>query len=174
MELNEIVPRRAVLKLNGKEYHLRPITLADELWLKDRFGDSLEASLNEGKMRDVAAIVFHQIEEQDKKDFAAQEVTIMDENGEMETMRLGGERLLFSLIKGPNDKLEMYKALMITLGVSAPLIDEISQAQKKSLPENPVKQSGKTSLTSSPKNTGGRRNTRWRALGAKLIGGLGQ
>lgn len=170
MELKDVVPRRAVLKLSatGGEYHLRPINLADEIWLADRFGDSLQANLNEGNMRAVAAIVFHQMEEADKKDFSARDVSLMNEEGETQTIRLGGEKLLSAMVQGPVEKIEMYKALMVTLGISQPLIDAIDTGEKKSEPaSNPEKPSGKKSSTSSRPSTDGRRNISKRGQGGK-------
>lgn len=129
MKLEEISPRHATVSLSStkKTYSIRPICISDEIWMNERFGDKLESDLNAGNIRTVAAIIFHQMEETDKTDFAAQDVTIMDENGETETMRLGGEKLFFSMVRGPSEKMELYKALMLTLGISQPIIDELEK-----------------------------------------------
>lgn len=164
MKLEEVVPRRAETSLEatpGRTYHLRPINLLDEEWMKARFGAALDADLTEGRVRTLVAIFFHQLEEADKAFFAKQTVTIMNEKGESEEMELGGEKILLSLIQGPVDKIRIYKAVMITLGASSPMQDltlpepKAATAQKKT----PARR-GKRSSTSSRKSTAGRRNTR--------------
>lgn len=145
MKLEDIAPRRAKISLNAtkKSYEIRPISIADELWLQERFGDKLEESVNQGKIRDIAAIIYHQMDEDDKRDFAAQDVTIMNEAGESETLRIGGEKLFFSMVHGPAEKLELYKALLVTLGISQPVIDELDQKKSQIAVKKTQKDFGK-------------------------------
>lgn len=135
MKLEEISPRPATIHLASTDrlYKIRPINLSDEIWLNERFGDTLEKCLNEGRIKEIAAIIFHQMEESDKAAFAAQDVTIMNEHGESETMRLGGEKLFFSMVRGPSEKMELYKALLLTLGISQPIVDELEKKSPKAI-----------------------------------------
>lgn len=162
MNLNEICPRKAKIFLSAtqKHYTLRPISLEDELWLNERFGSDLEKILNEGRIREVAAIAYHQMEVEDKEDFLAQDVTVINELGEKDTIRLGGEKLLYSLICGPSEKIELYKALMITIGISQPIVDQIQEKKNQQAVEKILKDTGKRRSTSLQKNTAGQRNIR--------------
>lgn len=160
LKLEELIPAPAEFKLakSGKTYHLRPVTLEDEAWLASEFGEQLPKIIEQMRMMDVARIAFRLLEETDKEDFAAREVTLMDDAGESRAVRMGGAKLLFAMISGYAEKMEIYRALLVTIGISRPLQDELvaeaerETSQKKSR-EEPL--TGERSLTSSPVSTDG-------------------
>lgn len=123
--LTDLVPRGATFKLasTDKEYRLRPVTLSDEKWMIETFGADLQDIFAKMKMLQVARIIFHQLEEQDKADFAQREVKIMNEEGVTITKKMGGAELLFWQIRGFDEKIELFKALMETIGVSRKMMD---------------------------------------------------
>jgi len=161
INLDEIIPQPATLKLKAtdKIYHLRPLDLDDEAWLKARFGDQLNSIFSNIKIAEIAEIAFNQLEDTDKEDFVAQDVTIVDGKGEKHSIRLGGAQLLAKLIRGYDDKLAVFRSLIETIGISRPMFDglvaEAEAQEKKSLTSPRNQLTGDGSLTPSPQNTGG-------------------
>lgn len=95
VELKDLLPQRTEFKINKKTYALRPLTLNDRMWCKDKFGDSFEKVLEQSlKDIDYSKLVFmayHQLE--DKKDFLASKEEIIDDEGmKKETMVTGPEK----------------------------------------------------------------------------------
>ena len=109
-------------------------------------------------MREVARIVYRLMDDKDKEDFSAKDVTLQDENGEKKNIRMGGVKLLFAQITGYAEKMEVYRCLLETIGISRPLQDELmteaeaEERQKKSLI---LPQTGGLSSTLSQVNTDG-------------------
>lgn len=137
VKLEEIIPKRSEFKLlkTKRSYALRPLSLDDELWLQHTYGDQLEKILGEIRMKEICQIVFHQMEEESKAYFAAKDITFMDDNGESKTHRVGGAALLLCMISGGmTEKLEIFNALMETVGISRPIQDRLvasDQLKKK-------------------------------------------
>jgi hypothetical protein len=129
IKLEDLVPEGATfaLKKTGKTYRLRPVSLSDELWMNRTFGAEIESVFRQIKMKEICRIVFHQLEEEDKVDFLAQDVTIINEEGEKITQRIGGAELLFILISGYAEKISIFQALLATIGVSRPMLDKLEQ-----------------------------------------------
>lgn len=152
INLKDLCPEDAVINLEGKEYTLRKINLEDEAWLLNEFGDRLESVLKEVNMLEISKIVFRQL--RNKSDFVAQSQTEIDQDGIEVTTTLGGYKLLLKKISGINEKLSIYKALLKTIGISRPILDQLDiDDQKKS----PMKtQTGEQSLMPSQASTGTR------------------
>jgi hypothetical protein len=131
IRLEDLIPEGAeiTLKKTGKTYRLKPISLSDELWLNKTFGAELDSIFRQIKMKEVCRIVFHQLEDEDKEDFLARDVTIINEEGEKATHRIGGAELLFILISGYKEKLEIFEALLKTIGISRPVMEKLKQEE---------------------------------------------
>jgi hypothetical protein len=135
IKLEDIVPQGATFTLSRtkKTYRLRPVSLADEIWLNKEFGAQIETIFREVRMREICRIVFHQLEEESKADFAKQTVTIMNEEGDKVSETKGGAELLFCLIAGFAEKMEIFNALLQTIGISRPMVEKlVAEDEKKS------------------------------------------
>lgn len=178
ISLKDIQPQGATftLELTKKEYRLRPFTLRDDVWLRETFGEELKVIFDEMRMGPICRIVFHQMEEADKADFAQRKVTVMNEEGETVEHTMGGYHLLFSMISGWSEKTDIFLALMKTVGISKALIDPedlmgkaaAKDSEKKS--QKKPKLTGHSSSTGSRANTGGRQNTSGRGPRGKSAG----
>lgn len=133
MDLKDLKPTNVKLKLSstGREYTLRHISLADEIWIQEEFGDRFNEIFKEDSidMVSLARIVFHHIE--DKSDFIRKEVTLVNEEGEEEVHVLGGCKLLQTMITGMEDKIEMISAFNKVMIASRPDIKEQIEDVKK-------------------------------------------
>ncbi len=148
MKIEEIIPKRTLLKLSGTKtvLHLRPVNLEDELWMHETFGKDIQKVFAEIRTRDIARIAYRLIEE--KSQFKASTVKIMNEQGDEISERRGGVDLLFCMMLGINDKLAVYRALLEAIGISRPQFDKLAaEEQKKSLKAT-KKGTGKRSSTS--------------------------
>jgi hypothetical protein len=135
IELKDLNPQGAeiTLRKTGKTYRLRPVNLADEKWMAETFGNDLEKIFRDIQMVQIMRIVFHQLEHEDKVDFRQQDVEFMNEEGVTITKKIGGAELLFWMIEGMEEKIQIFQALMKTIGISRAMIDgELSEEEKKS------------------------------------------
>lgn len=135
LNLEDIIPRAAIftLRLTGITYAMRPVSLSDELWLKNTFGSGLQKILEEMEMRPICRIVFHLLDEKSKEHFAKQTVTIMNEEGDKVSETKGGAELLYCLISGFDEKMKVFQALLETIGLSRPIQEKFVEAEKKKL-----------------------------------------
>ncbi len=134
-------------------YRMNPVSAADELWMKQEFGDRLEKIFQEIDMKEICRIVFRLLKEEDKKDFAAKDVEFMNEQGETNTVRVGGVFLLYAQVSGYHEKVEIFKALLETIGISRPMQKKIGLEGKDEKKNTAI---GLKPLTSSHPNMGGR------------------
>lgn len=135
VELKDLNPQGAqiTLRKTGKTYRLRPVNLADEKWMAETFGNDLEKIFRDIHMVQIMRIVFHQLEHEDKADFCQQNVEFMNEEGVTITKKIGGAELLFWMIEGMEEKIQIFQALMQTIGISRAMIEgPASEEEKKS------------------------------------------
>lgn len=128
LDLKDIVPKKADFKLRstGLKHQIRPITLADEIWLEQTFVDEEGNMPNlADNMEHLARAVYHQLV--DKTPFKSQVVTLIDEDGKETTTEMGGYKLLLSLISGIEDKVSMLDAWLATIGISRPVQEAIKK-----------------------------------------------
>ena len=128
MELEKLVPKESKFRLNladGKEFTMRPITLQDEIWLRETYGERIQQIFEEMDVQEISRIVSRLLIVEDKRFFKKQDVTIVNEEGEELTIELGGVKLLQSLVSGWSDKTTLLKALLENIGFSRPDIEEI-------------------------------------------------
>lgn len=157
VKLEELIPQPAEFELaaTGKTYHLRKITLDDEIWLAETFGARFQSVMAGEDMKSLARLAFRLLVEKD--DLKAQEVAVVDEEGVTHKRMLGGVNLLLSMISGQAEKESLVRAIWQTIGVSRPLQDEIiseaEKAQKKS--QSGESLTGGSSSMPSPVSTDG-------------------
>jgi hypothetical protein len=160
IKLEELIPKPAefTLRATGRTYTLRPFSLEDRVWVNQTFGDQVEAIFREVRMKEIARIVFHQFDDKTKKEFRAQDVQIVDEDGEEHTERLGGVDLLCKIIQGYDEQIAIYSALMQTFGISQPLMEEMAaevDSEKTQKKRDEELKTGEKSSTSLPASTVG-------------------
>jgi hypothetical protein len=127
MKLTELVPRESKfsLRLAKREFTMRPINLEDEIWLEETYGiDGILEIFNEMNIKEIARVVFRLIKPEDKTYFAKREVEFITEDGDKETLVLGGVALFKSLISGMQEKEDLIRALLVNIGMSRPDIEE--------------------------------------------------
>lgn len=123
--LNELIPKSSEFYLSAKHktYILRPLSLADEAWILETFGELYKEMLMGKHLPMVARAIFHQMTEDGKKDFPYSKVKIVNEKGQSEETELGGYLLFMSLISGPKEKSEILMAYRRVVGLSSPKPD---------------------------------------------------
>lgn len=133
---------------------MRPLNLEDELWLKTEFGEELQKVFSEVRIKEICRIAYRLLE--NKEAFSKQKVTVVNEEGETAEVEIGGVKLFYSLVSGMDEKLEIVKALLATIGISRPMQDKMiadeMEEQKKNLE---MRLTGEKSSTSSAPNTDG-------------------
>jgi hypothetical protein len=140
------------LSQTKKTYHLRKITLADEIWLKNKWGaEALQKIFSEVDIPRIVEIAFRQLTEEDKQEFKCKKVKFIDDKGKELETEIGGTELLFWLIAGWEDKKQILDALVVAAGLSRPNIKVEDGEVKKKLNEL----TGSESLISSQANTVG-------------------
>jgi hypothetical protein len=163
MELRDVIPTTGefTLRKTGKTYRLRPFNLEDEAWLQETFKpEELHRILEEGIATEIAKIAFHQMEIEDQRSFRLQDVTVVDGDGVEHVRTLGGYALFFRFISGLDEKVAIYTALLRTIGVSRPLVEDLERevgiSGEKKRTQN-TKPTGRKSLTHSSVSTAGRK-----------------
>lgn len=142
-KLEDIVPEDQQIRIGGKEYTLRKITLEDEVWLK-QYGN-INALMQKEDVAFMSRLTFRLLV--DKSDFLpVKEKGFDDDGNEVEIQVTGPQKILRSL-SGPSARFEWVRTLMATFGISRPMFDQmIEDALKKNeiAQSNPV---GEKSLT---------------------------
>lgn len=134
MKLTDMKPKQSKFKLKQveKELTLRPISLDDEIWLKEIYGDDgIQEVFENVNIEEISRIAFRLLITEDKKLFKIREVTVVDENGEEGTFNIGGVKLLRTLIFGWEEKLVVLNALLENIGYSRPEVEETPKKKAK-------------------------------------------
>lgn len=159
----DLIPQASEFTIDqtGKTYRLRPISLADQLWITKDVGDVREL-FEKQRIRELFRIVFHQLEIEDREDFKMRTVTFVNEEGESAQTKLGGVDLLLAMVRGTDEVEGILRALLRVMGASQPMIDEFDRAsaEKKRVLRAMFEttSTGEASSTSSPTSTDGLRN----------------
>lgn len=146
-------PGRFTLKSTGQTYTLRPISLADRAWINDKFGSDLQKIFSEMRGLEIAQIVYHQLDDASKESFQPREVILWDEETGQKVPQgtKGGPSLLAMMIEGLGELAQVFEALLKTIGISEPVINEMAnQELKKKEMNRPPKPTGGGSSTSLP------------------------
>jgi len=130
MDLPDLLPKpsRFHLRLVNRWFTTRPITLEDEIWISDTFGDDIKDIFETVNMKEISRIAFNQLEIEDKKFFKKQEVEFVSEEGEETHKTIGGVELFNSLVSGIEEKNGIIQALLDTIGASRPPSDDKKKA----------------------------------------------
>jgi hypothetical protein len=146
--INDLLPRKSTFDLSipDKTFNLRPCTPQDLISLKDMDID-IEEVMKNPISADVCKVVLYLMEYEDAKEFKKIELkTINIETGEEEVNNIGGYKLLMKLIASLKEHLEMFLALLNSMGFSEKVIGEIRETTlnpEDSQTNTPVKKKAK-------------------------------
>lgn len=159
LKLEDIRPQPATFELakTGRTYELRPIGLDDEKWIRETFGAGVKQVLEGSDLNGLGRIVWRLMREEDRKQFPTSEIDETGEDGVTRKIQVGGVKLLISCIVGIHEKLALHQALLQTIGISKPILDELMEEElKKNLAQaSLIPSAGEASSTSSPQSTDG-------------------
>lgn len=126
MNLMDLKPQESSFYLRAakREFVMNPITLADEVWLDEVYGqDKIQEIFANVNIKEISRIVFRLIKPEDKVFFKTRTVYFITEDGEEVEKELGGVELLQTMISGNEEKLAIINALLENIGVSRPEVD---------------------------------------------------
>lgn len=131
--LSDLRPQSSEFTLqNGKTYRLRKLTLADLALFQDTFKEDFAKLFTESMSNEqLCRVAYHQLVDDDKVEFAAQNVKIQNDEGEETIVRMGGWKLFRTQVSGMPDMIEIYKGVMATVGMSSPMLNKILSAEEK-------------------------------------------
>lgn len=140
LTLSDIKPQEFTFKLSSfpdATFTLKKFSLAEQIWAEEKFGENgVTLMLKEQKMFKIAELAHHLLK--DKTLFP----TFMDFAGGVVTIE---------------DKIEVVRGLLATIGMSQPVIEKIAQQEVDKLPKTQApaesQPTGATSLTSSHQST---------------------
>lgn len=158
LKLEELIQQPAHFKLKATgemEHWLRIPNVDDQAWMKATFGNDLEKVLNSTDINGMAKLAFRLLK--DKAPFSARDFEGYNDDGEIEKKRLVGFEVLAQSIEGFQERINVYRALLSTVGMSQPVLDKLkkkAEAMARAYSEAEAS-AGPTSSTSSPTNTDG-------------------
>lgn len=161
LKLEDLCPQqgRFRLKSTGEtEYTLRPMTLADRAWINATFPGKIDKIFSQLQANELSQIVYRLMDDDSKAKFKPRSVRIFNEDTGVETSgEVGGWRLLAAIAQGGLQELEgMMKALLHTIGISEPIIEELAkvdESAEKKTPDPAELSAGAPPSTSLPAST---------------------
>jgi hypothetical protein len=158
IKIEELIPLPGefTLRATGKTYRLEPVSVADRIWITKNFGNDLEDIFRSVRAKEIAQIAFHQMSPEDKEFFTEKSVEFIDDLGHKKEELIGGINLFLRLIRGNDEITAVLSALLHTIGISQPLLDEMAEdvAQESAQKKSEIS-TGERSLISSPVNMDG-------------------
>jgi hypothetical protein len=135
IKLEDLIPEEVDLKIGAKTYTLRKLNLQDEIWLNKTYGTKLEDIFGNVEFEFISKIIFRLLK--DKTDFAAEELDEpqYDDDGNIisQTTKITGPEKIMRALSGVHEKQDAYFALMSTIGISRPVLDEMTEEELKRL-----------------------------------------
>lgn len=132
--LNALIPKPSEFTLSAtkKTYKLNPFSADDTVWVTDKFGEDGIKKIFGGKFRDLCAIVYHLLSDEDRADFPYEEdENAVDDDGKKFKRVLTGPVKLCDTIRGGAEITAVQKALLECIGMSQPLLDKLEVKQEK-------------------------------------------
>lgn len=159
--LEQLIPEPVEFDFGGRMCTLRAFTLKDKVWLQGAFGGSggVEKVFSEVDMVGLCRIAYHQLKEDDRQHFKAVTTTggLDDDGNPVKETMVTGPMQMAECIKDPIQEIAFLKAILATVGLSEPLLDDlekeaVEEAEKKTM--DPAL-TGEEFSTSSAMNTDG-------------------
>lgn len=168
ISLENLVPQEVTFDLvvdkEPKQITLRPVSLADEVFLKTEIKGDLESVQTDSAQ--LCRFVFRLMKEESKALFPLRAVEFMDESGKSFKTELGGVALFMTMVRGPMEVLKIKEALLMAFGIKKETLNQLKEdAQKKTAAKiaemevSQAKSTGPVSLTPSQQSTAGQLNT---------------
>ena len=129
--LKELSKKAASIKIGNISFEFRVISLADEIWLSEQYGDKLTSifSAESFDLKEASRVLYHQLI--NKEILKKQTVKTIDEEGNEGEREFGGLDLFRQLIIGYDMKLKLIEAMGEIFRISHP--DEIEDVKKKTI-----------------------------------------
>jgi hypothetical protein len=135
LSLEDIIPQDSTVVLNGREFKLRKVNLADEMWLKSQ--GNINVKFQQEDMEFISKFAFRQLV--DKAEFLPVTIDGHDDDGNPIKFTKTGPYRLLEAMHGANQRLELIRSLCELIGVSRPLFDKMMADEVKKNPTlNPV------------------------------------
>ena len=133
INLEDINPQEVEFFLvsKNKSYTLRKITLNDRVWVQDKFKDELENVFLKIDYKGLMQVIYHQLNDDSKKDFLGYEKEIINDDGIPEKKFIKGWEVLSESISSPKEIKEIMESFVKALGLSQPILDKLLEEDKK-------------------------------------------
>lgn len=136
LDIQDLQPEEAVFEVSGKPgklYTLNKLTLRGRIWLNKRFTqEQIKSMFETQNIGDVSEIAYYLLK--DKSDFP----TLEEFQDSFVTQK---------------DFVALMKSLLATIGISEPVMQELSKEYDSGNVPSPVAPTGDSSTTSLPQNT---------------------
>jgi hypothetical protein len=121
LDLNDLQPKESKIVLSekpGKTYTLKKFSLAAQIWLRDTYGpDKIKDIFENQRLGEIAEIAFYLMK--DKSEFKTP-IEFME------------------CIVTQQDRINLIEALLETIGISQPIIDQLSKEYDEKNVESPI------------------------------------
>lgn len=134
MKLSEILPSKTNFKVAAldDELNLSPITLADEIWMSEVYGENgIKEIFERVNFAEICRVVYRLLDNESKSKLKKQKVIIYNEEGEESEVEIGGVKLLYALISGWDEKNHIMGALLKCLGFTEQMVDDLAESSGK-------------------------------------------
>jgi len=167
--LEDIIPMKPefFLAAKNKTYSVRPPNLSDRVWIRETFGseEAMREMIGNQDFEQICRLVYRLMASEDRADFLAQQVDIVNEEGDKLTKRFTGPQVLFVSLAGLEEGVKVIGALGRAIMLSNPLIAKaVEEEVKKNLsaiqasPKSPSRPSiGRKFSIHSKANTAGQK-----------------
>lgn len=122
MELDKIYPTLPEFTINEKIYHLKLVSVADQVWLSEKLGgmDKVQLMFHPTNPDLGAIIKFSYRLLQEKQDFLAKDVETINDEGETLIRRMSGPEVMMTAMK-PHEITGIVEALKESFEKSNPV-----------------------------------------------------
>ncbi len=133
MELHNLFPKPSKFYLRSPKrwFNLDPISLADEIWIADKYGEKISDIFLNQNIQEICRVAFRLLDIEDKKFLKKQDVDSVSEEGELSSIQIGGVDLLYSMISGDGEKIDLINSLVEVFGASRPEPEEEDKKKVK-------------------------------------------
>lgn len=135
LNIDQLKPESAIIKVKDKEYELRPVNLSDWSWLQKRFGKDLNQILTQMPMHELVQIAFRLLK--DKSEFVPKEVEDHDDDGAPIKRMKNGPEQFSELFEGVHGIQDLAKAFLKCVGVKEDAEQSVENSEVE--PENKKK-----------------------------------
>ena len=143
MKLEDILPENPDFRIGstGKVYRLRPPNMHDQVWLKKRYGngEGYQKAIEGEDWAEIATVAFYLLSNEDKRDFLAADVKIIDDMGKEKTVHHSGPEMLLISLSGIKDMLAVMQALTRAVFISNPIAEELAKKKIREMQAKPEK-----------------------------------